>query len=90
MNSNALVAKNSKFYDGFWSNTYLSKPERFNTWPLISALLPAAPQRLEIGPGLRPRLPVAGTHFLDLSPIVVERLNQHGGLARHGEITKAP
>ncbi len=90
MTSRALVAKNSKFYDAFWSKTYLTRPERFNTWPLISALLPAAPQRLEIGPGLRPRLPVAGTHFLDLSPPVVARLKEHGGLARTGEITALP
>lgn len=87
MTSRALVAKNSRFYDAFWAKTYLTRPERFNTWPLISSLLPAAPHRLEIGPGLRPRLPVAGTHFLDLSPLVVARLNAHGGLAQAGEIT---
>ena len=88
--SRALVEKNSRFYDAFWARTYLTRPERFNTWPLISALLPAAPQRLEIGSGLRPRLPVAGTHFLDLSPPVVERLNASGGMAQTGEITALP
>jgi len=86
----ALVAKNSRFYDAFWSQTYLTRPERFNTWPLIASLLPEAPRRLEIGPGLRPRLPVAGTHFLDLSQPVVGRLNLHGGHARTGEITALP
>ena len=90
MNSRALVAKNSRFYDAFWARTYLTRPERFNTWPLISALLPAAPRRLEIGPGLRPRLPIAGTHFLDLSPLVGARLNARGGIARTGEITALP
>ena len=90
MKSSALVAKNSEFYDAFWSKTYLTRPERFNTWPLISALLPAAPLRLEIGPGLRPRLPIAGTHFLDISPPVIERLNARGGIAQSGEITALP
>jgi len=90
MTSRALVAKNSGFYDAFWSKTYLTRPERFNTWPLISTLLPASPQRLEVGPGLRPRLPVAGTHFLDLSPLVVGRLQKGGGLAQTGEITAVP
>ena len=90
MTSRALVAKNSRFYDAFWSKTYLTRPERFNTWPLISTLLPLAPQRLEIGPGLRPRLPVVGTHFLDLSPLVVARLKAGGGLAQAGEITALP
>jgi SAM-dependent methyltransferase len=88
--SNALVAKNSRFYEAFWSGTYLTKPERFNTWPLVSSLLPNAPRRLEIGPGLRPRLPVSNTHFIDLCPAAVERLNEHGGLARTGEITALP
>ena len=90
MNARALVAKNSRFYDAFWTQTYLTRPERFNTWPLISTLLPASPRRLEIGPGLHPRLPVAGTHFLDLSPPVVGRLNECGDLARTGEITALP
>jgi SAM-dependent methyltransferase len=85
-----LVAKNSRFYDAFWARTYLTKPESFNTWPLLSALASAAPSRLEIGPGLRPRLPVAGTHFVDLSPLPVSRLNARHGLAVQGEITALP
>lgn len=86
----SLVAKNSRFYDDFWTRTYLTRPESFNTWPLISALLPVAPNRLEIGPGLRPRLPIAGTHFLDLSPPAIVQLKAHRGLARTGEITALP
>ncbi len=88
--ASALVTKNSRFYDAFWARTYLTRPESFNTWPLVSSLLPAAPRRLEIGPGLRPRLPIAGTHFLDLSPPVIGRLQARGGLARTGEITALP
>lgn len=90
MSSRALVARNQTFYDALWAGTYLTRPERFNTWPMISALLATAPRRLEIGPGLRPRLPVAGTHFLDLSQGVVGRLNELGGLAQTGEITALP
>lgn len=90
MKPNALVEKNSAFYDALWSQTYLTRPERFNTWPLITALLPAASRRLEIGPGLRPRLPIAGTHFIDISPPVIKQLNARGGIARKGEITELP
>ncbi len=84
MKTDALSVRNSEFYNALWANTYLTRPERFNTWPLISRLLPAAPERLEIGPGLRPRLPIAKTHFIDISPHVVMRLNAHRGLARAG------
>lgn len=90
MNTSTLAARNSDFYNAFWAKTYLTQPERFNTWPLIASLLPAAPQRLEIGPGLRPRLPIAGTHFVDISPPVIARLNARGGAARSGQITALP
>lgn len=83
-------AVNRGFYDVLWSETHLERPERFNTWPLISGLLPLAGERLEIGPGLRPRLPIAGTYFVDISPPVIERLAAGGGIATLGEITDLP
>jgi len=45
---------------------------------------------LEIGAGLRPRLPLAGTHFVDLSPAAVACLCAAGGLAVRGEIPALP
>jgi SAM-dependent methyltransferase len=86
----SILAANREFYDALWGRAHLERPDRFNTWPLISRLLPAAPVRLEIGPGLRPRLPVPGTHFLDISAPAVERLNARGGIAVLGEITALP
>lgn len=85
-----LAAKNSQFYDALWSDTYLTNPKRFNTWPAVAELLPTSPMRLEVGPGLRPRLPIAQTHFLDASPPAIARLSAKGGLARSGEITSLP
>ncbi|BCS54438.1 class I SAM-dependent methyltransferase [Geobacter sp. SVR] len=78
------------FYDLLWSQSPLIPPHRFNTWPLISRLLSSAPQRLELGPGLRPRLPISGTHFVDASPVVIERLRAAGGIALCGDITGLP
>ena len=86
----ALAARNSRFYDAFWARTYLTRPERFNTWPLVSGLLPMSPRRLEVGPGLRPRLPVAGTHFLDASVPALARLQAKGGITRPGNVTELP
>jgi len=90
VNSRDIATTNRHFYDALWSDTYLERPERFNTWPLISELLPAASTRLEIGPGLRPRLPIAGTHFIDISLPAIERLNARGGIAAPGEVTALP
>lgn len=83
-------AVNLNFYDLLWSETKLERPTRFNTWSLISGLLPLAPTRLEIGPGLRPRLPIADTCFVDISSPVVEQLATRGGIAVTGEINDLP
>lgn len=90
LNMRDSKAANREFYDVLWSETHLERPDRFNTWPLISGLLPLAPERLEIGPGLRPRLPISGTHFVDISPPVIERLAARGGIAVLSEISDLP
>jgi SAM-dependent methyltransferase len=90
MTTSGLDEKNRRFYDTLWSRTYLTSPRRFNTWPLASSLARTAPMRLEVGAGMRPRLPIAGTHFIDASPPAVARLNASGGIARCGQITDLP
>jgi SAM-dependent methyltransferase len=85
-----VAAINRDFYDALWRKARLERPDGFNTWPLVSDLLPSAPARLEIGPGLRPRLPIAGTHFIDISAPVIERLNARGGIAVAGDIGALP
>lgn len=84
------VDTNRRFYDALWSTSYVVPPQRFNTWPLLSALAASASARLEIGPGLRPRLPLAGTSFVDISRPALSRLKARGGLAMLGEITALP
>ena len=86
----ALTAANRAFYDGLWSNARLVQPSRFNTWPLVRALAADARRRLEVAPGLRPRLPLAGTHFLDLSAAAVARLRRAGAAAAVGVINAVP
>jgi SAM-dependent methyltransferase len=85
-----VAAVNRTFYDALWRRARLQNPDRFNTWPLVSELLPSSPARLEVGPGLRPRLPIAGTHFIDISRPVTERLTARGGIAVPGEIGALP
>ena len=85
-----LALVNQRFYDALWSYSRLVRPERFNTWPLLSELASRSPSRLEVGPGLRPRSPIAGTRFIDISPPVVARLNAEGGVASEGAIAFLP
>ena len=86
----SITARNREFYDRLWSKAHLKRPEQFNTWPLVSELLPSAAQRLELGPGLHPHLPIAGTHFIDLSPAAVRQLNARGGIAAAGDAATLP
>ena len=82
----SLTQVNRDFYNHLWRGVELHQAEAFNTWPAISPYLEQCENRLEIGPGLRPRLPVEGTQFVDLSPVAVSRLNDAGGQAVVGSI----
>lgn len=85
-----LLEANRNFYDPLWRDAQLVGPERFNTWPLVQALVAQSPRRLEVAPGLRPRLPIAGTQFVDISEPALARLHAHGGHTVLGQITAIP
>ena len=85
-----LRAANRAFYDPLWTEARLVEPERFNTWPLVSSLAVAAAPRLEVAPGLRPRFPLAGTQFIDLSTAAVAKLKARGAAALVGSVSSLP
>ena len=85
-----LLERNRSYYDMLWSGARLVEPHRFNTWPLVQSLLPKAAQRLEVAPGLRPRLPIEGTQFLDISPPAVAKLRGRGAQVVLGKVTCLP
>ncbi|MBA3698448.1 MAG: class I SAM-dependent methyltransferase [Planctomycetes bacterium] len=84
------TAINRAFYDHLWAKVRWPAPERFNTWTLVDGWCREASTRLEVGPGMRPRLPIAGTRFVDLSPACVERLRAGGADAQCGSATALP
>jgi SAM-dependent methyltransferase len=81
---------NRRFYDPMWTDVRLVEPERFNTWPLVSSLVAGGGERLEVGPGLRPRLPIGGTYFVDMSPPAVAKLRALGAHAVLGLVSALP
>ncbi|MHA6204532.1 class I SAM-dependent methyltransferase [Dyella soli] len=85
-----LQQVNAGFYDMLWSGSRLTDPCRFNTWPLVRELSLALPRRLEVAPGLRPRLPLDGTVFVDLSHSALARLHARGARAARGVISALP
>lgn len=85
-----LLEVNRQFYDPLWTDARLVKPERFNTWPLVCSLVSPLQRRLEVAPGLRPRLPIEGTHFVDISAPAVAKLHAHGANALRGLVSSLP
>ena len=85
-----MATINQSFYDPLWSASRLTAPERFNTWPVVARLVAESGARLEVGPGLRPRLPLHGTHFADLSAVAVASLRASGGTAVRADTTALP
>ncbi len=85
-----LLDVNRHFYEALWADARLIGPERFNTWPLVRSLLAPEQRRLEVAPGLRPRLPIEGTQFIDISPSALAKLRARGGAAALGSITALP
>lgn len=85
-----LLRVNRGFYEALWAQARLIGPERFNTWPLVRELAAATPRRLEVAPGLRPRLPLQGTCFVDLSHAALRQLHAQGASAMHGMIGALP
>lgn len=85
-----LIGSNKRFYDALWSEAKLFSPDRFNTWPLVAELTAQTTRRLEVAPGLRPRLPLEGTQFVDLSRPALAELGRHGARVANAMIGALP
>jgi SAM-dependent methyltransferase len=85
-----LLADNRRFYDLLWSGAHLIEAEHFNTWPLVQSLLPAHGLQLEVAPGLRPRLPIKGTQFVDISAPALTALQARGADVVLSQVSSLP
>jgi SAM-dependent methyltransferase len=90
LSAQELLAVNRLYYDSLWSGAQLVEPGRFNTWPLIQTLLPRGGRCLEVAPGLRPRLPLEGTQFVDVSGPALAKLARRGASVVGALITSLP
>jgi SAM-dependent methyltransferase len=89
-NGRDLLEENRRYYDQLWADAKLVEPHRFNTWPLVQSLLPASGRSLEIAPGLRPRLPIVGTQFVDISAPALTKLRARGAQVSQCQINSLP
>jgi SAM-dependent methyltransferase len=89
-NDQELLDANRRFYDMLWSGARLVEPEQFNTWPLVRYLLSDCGRRLEVAPGLRPRLPIEGRQFVDISAPALNKLRDRGAQVALSQIRSLP
>ncbi len=75
---------NEALYEVLWQKVPFMPPDRLPWWPVLSELSNAATDRMELGPGVFPRLPIDGTHVCDLSAVALDVLARHGGIVHHG------
>jgi SAM-dependent methyltransferase len=85
-----LLEINRRFYEPLWERSRLVAPQRFNTWPLVRGLVSSPQLRLEVAPGLSPRLPLEGTRFIDMSDAAVAKLRERGAKADVGLASSLP
>ncbi|MBU1398117.1 MAG: class I SAM-dependent methyltransferase [Proteobacteria bacterium] len=85
-----LLEANRRFYDPLWTDAHLVEPERFNTWPLVCSLVSPSGLQLEVAPGLRPRLPLKKTYFVDISEPAIAKLRARGANAISGLVSSLP
>lgn len=85
-----LLEINRRFYDTLWTDARLIGPESFNTWPLVCSLVSHSRRWLEVAPGLRPRLPLEGTQFVDMSMPAISKLRARGANAVPGLVSALP
>src|SRR5579863_4493880 len=85
-----LLDVNRRFYDLLWSGARLVEPQHFNTWPLVSSVLPGSRRQLEVAPGLRPRRPLEATQFVDISAPALATLRARGASVMLGLVSSLP
>lgn len=85
-----LCRRNRSFYDSIWRSARVRRAEWFITWDSMRELIEGRKRRLEIGPGVRPRLPLEGTVFLDLSPVATMKLQALGASVVLGNLEALP
>lgn len=77
INSKTVNSYNKSWYDTFWKNYKIPKANFWPHWKIIKPLLKG--KSLEIGPGAKPKIPIEGNFFIEISYEAARRLRELGG-----------
>jgi SAM-dependent methyltransferase len=76
---NDMNSEQKQYYDMLWSGSKVVEPSVWAMWDIISTYVAGKTHFLEIGAGNRPRIPIAGSYFVDLSARAMEALREREG-----------
>jgi SAM-dependent methyltransferase len=78
------------YYNALWSRNKIVEPTAWALWDTIRQFMAGKARFLEIGAGNRPRLQIAGSYFLDLSPRAMEALSRRDAFCTAGSAEALP
>ena len=81
MEAEQVMHYNEQFYNNVWKNSRISSHRVWPIWKTIEQHIEPDCKLLELGPGMRPRIPVKDSYFIEISNKAVELLNSNGGNA---------
>jgi len=79
-----------QYYDTLWSRTDVVEPSVWAMWGTISTYIAGKTHFLEVGAGNRPRIPIAGSYFVDLSAKAMQALRERDGRCAVGHAEALP
>lgn len=85
-----MNSEQRRYYDALWARSKVVEPSSWAMWYTIKLYTSRKTHFLEIGAGNRPRLPIAGSYFVDLSPRAMETLRQRDGRCLAGSAEALP
>lgn len=85
-----MNSEQRRYYDALWARGKVVEPSSWAMWHTIRLYTARKTHFLEIGAGNRPRLPIAGSYFVDLSPRAMETLRQRDGRCLAGSAEALP
>lgn len=69
--------ENKRFYNNYWSKGRIFQPENWGHWDIINSQ--KFNKSLEIGPGNKPKTPIKGGTFVDVSVTCLDKIESLGG-----------
>ncbi len=85
------TGKNKKLYTNIWNIQKIKSHKFWSTWKEFKRIIPRhKPNLLDIGCGIRPRIPIRGSYFVDLSKSALTTLKKYGGNCYCGDAKNLP